>query len=70
MGFPCVSRFSFPSLSDKIKQGKEESGIVIESYEPGIILLKLNSGYNIGILEKSVVKVEKLKVPSPTCKVT
>jgi len=47
----------------KIKQGKEESGIVIESYEPGIILLKLNSGYNIGIKKRDIKSVKILEKP-------
>ena len=42
-------------------------GVVIQRpplLTKGFVVLKLSSGYNIGILEKSVVKVEKLKVPS------
>ena len=52
----------------KIKQGKEESGIVIESYEPGIILLKLNSGYNIGIKKRDIKSVKILEKPEKAFK--
>ena len=39
-----------PGKQVKIKtKDKEFQGMIIESYDPNIILLKLNSGYNIGI---------------------
>ncbi len=51
-------------VSLKLKNGSVEEGILLESHEAGIFLLKLKSGYNIGIKKKDVksVKVlEKLK---------
>lgn len=49
------------SLGDKVKviADKEHSGIIFESYDPKVILLKLDSGYNIGI-EKSKIKSIKI----------
>jgi len=44
----------------KIKTVSEEyEGTIIESYNPEIILLKLKSGYNIGIQKKDIKKIEK-----------
>lgn len=39
----------------------DQRGIFIESSEPGIILLKLSSGYNIGIKKEDVVEVSVLE---------
>ena len=41
----------------KTKQGKEE-GTVLESHESGILLLKLSSGYNIGIKKKDIQQIK------------
>ncbi len=40
---------------------KEEKGILLESYEPGILLLKLSNGYNIGIKKKDIRKIKILE---------
>jgi len=40
---------------------REEKGILLESHEPGILLLKLDSGYNIGIKQSDVKKIKLLK---------
>lgn len=40
---------------------KEWVGIALESYNPEIILLKLNSGYNVGIKESEVLNLEVLE---------
>lgn len=57
-------------LSDKVEPGdlvniktknSEEIGILLESYEPGVILLKLESGYNIGIKREDIKKVVLIK---------
>jgi len=43
----------------KIKTTKEEiEGILLESHEPGVFLIKLDSGYNIGIKKEDVVEVK------------
>ncbi|MBS3073344.1 Glu-tRNA(Gln) amidotransferase subunit GatD [Candidatus Pacearchaeota archaeon] len=55
------------SIGDKINviADKEYDGIVFESYDPKIILIKLKSGYNVGV-EKSKIKqikiLEKAKI--------
>ena len=36
-------------------------GIILESYDPEIVLLKLESGYNIGIREEEILNVEVLE---------
>lgn len=38
------------------KKGKEQ-GILLESHEPGIVLLKLKSGYNIGLKKEDIKKI-------------
>lgn len=35
----------------------EESGILLESHEPGIVLLKLKTGYNIGMPKRNVKEI-------------
>lgn len=39
----------------------EERGILLESYEPGLMMIKLNTGYNLGIKRKNIKKVEIIK---------
>ena len=39
----------------------EEQGVLLESHEPGILLLKLDSGYNIGIKKLDIKKIKILK---------
>jgi glutamyl-tRNA(Gln) amidotransferase subunit D len=49
---------------DKVElQTKEKSwqGVILESYNPKIILLKLKSGYNIGIRENSILNVKVIE---------
>lgn len=42
-----------------VKTGKEErEGRLLESYKSGIILLKLDSGYNIGIKKEDIVGID------------
>jgi glutamyl-tRNA(Gln) amidotransferase subunit D len=36
---------------------KKEKGILLESHEPGIVLLKLDSGYNLGIKKEDILKM-------------
>ena len=45
----------------KIKTDKDEfEGTILPSHEGGIILMKLNSGYNVGIEEKRIKGVKKI----------
>src|SRR3989338_8530759 len=45
-----------------IKTASEEiKGIILESYEKGIILVKLDSGYNIGLAQENIKSVRLLK---------
>jgi len=48
----------------KLKTGKQEQGNLLESHESGVLLLKQDSGYNIGVKKRdvsSVKVVEKAK---------
>ncbi len=45
-----------------IKTAKEEiSGTLLESYEPGVVLVKLSSGYNIGISRDNILDISVVK---------
>jgi glutamyl-tRNA(Gln) amidotransferase subunit D len=45
----------------RIKTSSEEyEGTLIESYNPDVILVKIKSGYNVGINKKDIKKVEKI----------
>lgn len=44
-----------------IKGKKEERGILLESHEKGIILLKLGSGYNIGIKKRDIKSMKVVR---------
>ena len=61
-----------PQPGDRIlvrtKQGKkarQEQGILLESHEPGIVLLKLSSGYNLGLKKKDIVSMKVLEKAKP-----
>ncbi|MEK6935997.1 MAG: Glu-tRNA(Gln) amidotransferase subunit GatD [Nanoarchaeota archaeon] len=41
--------------------GKIETGIMLESYAEGILLLKLKSGYNIGLKKEDISEIKVLK---------
>jgi glutamyl-tRNA(Gln) amidotransferase subunit D len=45
-----------------VKTAKEEiEGVLIESYEPGIVLVKLKSGYNIGVSRENLLDIKVIK---------
>ncbi len=49
---------------DKIEltiNNKKEVGILLESHEPGILLLKLENGYNIGLKKEDISKIKILE---------
>ena len=47
----------------EIKTSKETiAGTLLESHEPGLILLKLKSGYNVGILKEDVLSTKVTKL--------
>jgi len=41
----------------------ETRGILLESYEQGVLLIKLESGYNIGIDKSNIVEIKVLEKP-------
>ncbi len=49
---------------DRVKislPNEDYSGVLLESTEPGIIMLKLDSGYNIGLNKRDVLEVRLIK---------
>lgn len=49
---------------DKIEltvNNKKEKGILLESHDPGVLLLKLDNGYNIGFKKEEVSKIKVLE---------
>jgi len=51
----------------RVKTAKEEiEGILIESYEPGVVLVKLSSGYNIGISRDNILDIRVIKKTEKT----
>ena len=47
-------------------KAKTWKGAVLESHDPEVILLKLSSGYNIGIRESEILNVKVLEKSKPT----
>jgi glutamyl-tRNA(Gln) amidotransferase subunit D len=47
----------------KTPQGKEQ-GTLLESHDPGLILIKLKTGYNIGIKKKNIESISVVKEAS------
>lgn len=57
------------SAGDKVKlqtKEKEWQGFVLESHDPEIILLKLESGYNIGLREDDIISVKVIEKIKPS----
>ena len=55
---------SKPEPGDEViirKKNGEERGILLESYEKGIVLLKLKTGYNIGIKKRDIKSMNVVK---------
>ena len=53
-----------PEPGDRVKIVKKkgsEEGVLLESYESGIVLLKLDSGYNIGIKKSDMKSMKVVK---------
>ena len=41
--------------------GKTETGVMLESYDEGVLLLKLKSGYNIGLKKEDISEIKVLR---------
>jgi len=55
-----------PEPGDKIEviivgKEKNQEGILLESHDPGVLLLKLDSGYNIGLKKEDIREIRVLK---------
>jgi len=55
--FEVGSKVKIKTFSD------ETTGTLIESYEPGVILIKLESGYNIGIARDNITEIKVIEKP-------
>ena len=52
------------SAGDKVRiviNNKIQEGILLESYEAGVLLLKLNNGYNIGLKKEDIFEIKILE---------
>lgn len=55
-----------PEPGDKVEviiagKDKNQEGIYLESHDPGVLLLKLDSGYNIGLKKEDISEIKVLK---------
>jgi glutamyl-tRNA(Gln) amidotransferase subunit D len=56
--------YKAPNIGDKIEisiNDKKETGILLDSHDRDVILLKLDNGYNIGIKKDDVTKIDVLE---------
>ncbi|VVB78319.1 Glutamyl-tRNA(Gln) amidotransferase subunit D [uncultured archaeon] len=56
--------FKAPEPGDKIEviiNGKSEIGILLDSHDVGVLLLKLGSGYNIGLKKEDIKEIKVLE---------
>lgn len=61
----CMTTVGKPGEKVRLRLAKEEvEGTVLESHEPGICLLKLGSGYNIGLQQETILGGEVLAAAS------
>lgn len=61
-----VSKKSYkkPEAGDKIEviiNGKSEKGMLLESHDAGVLLLKLDSGYNLGLLKENISEIKVIE---------
>jgi glutamyl-tRNA(Gln) amidotransferase subunit D len=60
-----------PVPGDKIQaiiNGKTEEGILLESHDAGVLLIKLSSGYNIGLKREDISEIKMLEKKKPQIK--
>jgi len=57
--------YSSPNPGDRIQvsldNNKKEEGILLESHDKGVLLLKLDNGYNIGLKKESIEEIKVIK---------
>ena len=56
--------FKKPEAGDKVSavvNNKEEIGVLLESHDAGVLLLKLESGYNIGLKREDISEIKVIK---------
>jgi glutamyl-tRNA(Gln) amidotransferase subunit D len=56
--------FKKPEAGDKVEiiiDNKVEKGILLESHDAGILLLKLNNGYNIGLKKEDIKEIKLIE---------
>ena len=55
--------FKKPEPGDKVEviiNNKKEKGILLENHDPGVLLLKLDNGYNIGLKRENISNIKIL----------
>jgi glutamyl-tRNA(Gln) amidotransferase subunit D len=55
--------FKKPEPGDKVEvviDGRKEKGILLENHDSGVLLLKLDNGYNIGLKKENISKIKIL----------
>ena len=55
-----------PEPGDKVEltiNNKTEQGILLESHDRGILLLKTSSGYNIGFKREDIKEIKLIVIP-------
>ncbi|MAG02204.1 Glu-tRNA(Gln) amidotransferase GatDE subunit D [Candidatus Pacearchaeota archaeon] len=58
-----------PEVGDIVEivvNGKKENGRLLESYDRGVLLLKLDNGYNIGFKKEDISELKVVSTPPPT----
>ena len=63
-GFFMKKPFKKPEAGDKVSavvNNKEEIGVLLESHDAGVLLLKLESGYNIGLKREDISEIKVIK---------
>ena len=56
--------FENPESGDKVSvkiNNQEEFGILLESHDPGILLLKIENGYNIGLKKENISEIKLIE---------
>ncbi len=57
--------YKAPEPGDKIKvildNNKQEEGVLLESHDRGVLLLKLDNGYNIGLKKDDIVEIKVIE---------
>jgi len=59
--FKAGAKFKAGDKIEVIANNKKEQGVLLESYDAGILLLKLDNGYNVGFKKQDISKIKILE---------